>query len=130
MQRIVFTPLAAFSALLLACGAPDSNQVLEPATTEFAVTGQCDALIASLRTSTATLESISQKDPAGLLGKLDNAARALSVGKNADAAQKLTDFLNKVTTLKAQGKLAADDADRLIAGAGNAIACINDATTT
>ena len=62
MQRIAFTPLAAFSAHRAA-------------------------------------------------GKLDSASRAFSVSKNADAVQKLTDFLNKVTTLKNQGKLLSADAD-------------------
>ena len=123
MQRIAFTPLA-FSALLLACGPQESNQVLEPAATEFAVTSECNDLIQSLRASTNDAGSISDKDHAGLLGKLDNASRALLVGKNADAVQKLTDFLNKVATLKAQGKLSPADADLLGLRATEAISCI------
>jgi hypothetical protein len=124
MQRIAFTPLAALSVLLLACGAPDSNQALEPATTEFAVSGECETLIASLQASTQTASFTSEKDRTGSLGKLDNAIRALSAGKNADAVQKLTDFSNKVTTLGVQGKLAAGDATRLAASAQEAITCI------
>ena len=127
MQRIAFAPLAAFSALLLACGAPDSNQVLEPAMTELAVTSECEAVIASLRASTGAASLTSEKDRIGLLGKLDNALRALSAGKDADAVQKLTDFLNKVTTLEAQGKLITSDVD-LAQGAREAITCINNRT--
>jgi hypothetical protein len=125
MQRIALTPLAAFSALLLACGAPDSNQALEPAITELAVTSECQTLISSLQASTVTASFTSEKDRTGLLGKLDSASRALSVGKNADAVQKLTDFLNKVTSLRNQGKLLSADADLLAAGAQDAITCLN-----
>ena len=85
----------------------------------------CQTLISSLRASTVTASFTSEKDRTGLLGKLDSASRALSVGKNADAVQKLTDFLNKVTTLKTQGKLLSADADLLAAGAQDAITCLN-----
>ena len=64
------------------------------------------------------------KDRAGLLGKLDNASEKLDRGKNADAIQKLTDFRDTVATLNTQGKIDPDDANTLISGANDAIACI------
>jgi hypothetical protein len=64
-------------------------------------------------------------DRAGLLGKLQNASTKLSQGKFADAIQKLDDFEAKVVQLRDAGKLAAADADTLLAGAGDAITCIS-----
>ena len=126
MRFLSRASLTAFTALLVACGGESSNQVLDPASIQFTIAAECQGQIVQLRNATSEASFSLAKDQAGLLGKLDNAARALSAGKNADAAQKLTDFLTKVTTLQAQGKLDSDDAAALIAGAQSAIACVND----
>ena len=87
----------------------------------------CQGQIAALRAATADAQFTGQnaeKNQAGLLGKLDAAAAALAVGKNADAIQKLTDFRAKVVTLNEQGKIDPGDAAALIRGADEAIACI------
>ena len=50
--------------------------------------------------------------------------------KNQDAIANLTSFRDKVATLAAQGKVSQADADALIAGANDAIACVQGLTTT
>jgi hypothetical protein len=69
------------------------------------------------------------KNEAGLLAKLDNASDKLAEGKNADAIQKLTNFRDTVAALNAQGKINPDDANTLIIGANDAIACITAVDT-
>jgi hypothetical protein len=59
-----------------------------------------------------------------LVGKLDSASLKLTQGKTADAINNLTSFCNKVGTLAFQGKLGQAEADTLIAGANDAIACV------
>ena len=65
-----------------------------------------------------------EKNRLGLLTKLDNASAKLVEGKNADAIQKLTNFRDTVAALNAQDKIDPDDANSLILGANDAIACI------
>jgi hypothetical protein len=65
-----------------------------------------------------------EKNRTGLLTKLDNASAKLAEGKNADAIQKLTNFRDTVAALNTEGKINPDDADTLISGANDAIACI------
>ena len=65
-----------------------------------------------------------EKNRLGLLTKLDNASVKLAEGKNADAIQKLTNFRDTVAALNAQGKIDPADANTLIGGANDAIACI------
>ena len=92
----------------------------------------CQLKIANLRTATADATFIgknAEKDEAGLLGKLDSASAKLGEGKNADAIQSLNDFRDKVIMLNEQGKIDPDDAAALIAGADDAIACINGLET-
>lgn len=87
----------------------------------------CQQKISDLRTATANATFFGKnaaKEKTGLLGKLDAASSALAAGKNADAIQKLTDFRDHVAQLEGQGKVAPADADALIAGANDAIACI------
>ena len=93
----------------------------------------CQAKIATLRVLTENATFIGQngaRDQAGLLGKLDSASTKLAQGKFADAIQALTQFRDKVATLQTQGKIASSDADALIAGANDAIACIQSHTAT
>lgn len=94
---------------------------------QAATVTDCQAQIAVLRTQTQQATFLGQnaaKDQAGLLDKLDLASTKLALGKNPDAAQKLTDFRNKVIQLDAQGKISHEDAVMLIDGANQAIACI------
>src|SRR5919107_106172 len=87
----------------------------------------CQAKIGVLRGQTVDATFIGQnaeKNRTGLVTKLDNASVKLTEGKNADAIQKLTDFRDTVAALNAQGKINPDDANTLILGANDAIACI------
>ena len=61
-----------------------------------------------------------------MLGKLESASAKLSQGKTEDALRNLTSFRDKVGTLAAQGKLDQAEADTLIAGANEAITCVED----
>ena len=93
----------------------------------------CQAKIDTLLILTENATFIGQngaKDQAGLLGKLDSASTKLAQGKFGDAIQALTQFRDKVATLQTQGKIASSDADTLIAGANDAIACIQSLTAT
>ena len=65
-----------------------------------------------------------EKNRTGLVAKLDNASVKLAEGKNADAIQKLTNFRDTVAALNTQGKIAPADAQTLVSGADDAIACI------
>jgi hypothetical protein len=86
---------------------------------------ECQAEIAELRDATAAARTFkSEKDRTGLLGKLDSASIKLTQDKTQDALTNLTSFRDKVSTLAAQGKLGQAEADALIAGANEAIACV------
>ena len=94
---------------------------------------ECQGKIADLRAATLNATFSGQnaaKDQAGLIGKLDSATKKLAEGKNQDALANLTSFRDKVATLAAQGKVSQADADALIAGANDAIACVQGLTTT
>lgn len=88
----------------------------------------CQAEIAALKleteNATTFLGKNAVKDEAGLLLKLDNANAKLVEGKYADAGQKLTDFRSSVIALDAGGKVDPVDASELIAGANEAIVCV------
>ena len=58
-------------------------------------------------------------------GALNEASAKLELGKNADTVVKLEDFKAKVQQLEAAGHVSPGDAEALIAGADDAIACIN-----
>lgn len=93
----------------------------------------CQAKISILRTATERTTFSGQnaaKDQAGLVGKLESASTKLAQGKFGDAIQTLTQFRDKVATLQSQGKIALSDANALIAGANDAIACIQALTAT
>ena len=100
-----------------------------PAQAETTVT-DCQAKIADLRASTLAAQTFTNaKDQTGLVGKLDSASAKLTQGKTADAINNLTSFRDKVSTLAVQGKLGQDEADALIAGANDAIACVENLPT-
>jgi hypothetical protein len=88
---------------------------------------KCQAKIAALEDATTSASFSGQnaeKNRTGLLTKLDNASVKLAQGKNADAIQKLTNFRDTVAALNTQVKINPDDANTLISGANDAIACI------
>ena len=86
---------------------------------------ECQDKIAELRDATAGAQTFTnEKDQTGLLGKLDSASAKLSQGKTEDALRNVIGFREKVSTLAAQGKLDQAEADTLIAGANEAIACV------
>jgi hypothetical protein len=91
---------------------------------------ECQTDIATLRQQTVEATSFTNpKDQAGLVGKLDSASRKLSEGKTTDALANLTSFRDRVGILAAQGKLGQAEADMLIAGANDAISCVQGSTT-
>ena len=114
----IFTLVAfVFTLAVGALAAPASAATVE----------ECQAQITALRQATETATFVGQnaeKTRTGLLGKLDAASADLTVGKNTDAIQKLTDFRTKVEQLNAQGKIAPANAATLITGADNTILCI------
>jgi phage gp36-like protein len=129
-RKCTFAAAAFLASTLAACGGTeaDVSQASAAATAQ-----DCQPSIKSLRALTqAVTYTNPAKDLAGLLGKVDEASSKLASGKYADAIQKLTDYRTKVSTLIAQGKIAAGvDANGntvtpqdLIAGADAAIACI------
>jgi hypothetical protein len=92
----------------------------------------CQDKIAALKLQTQSATFIGQnaeKNRTGLVAKLDNASAKLAEGKNADAIQKLTNFRDTVAVLNTQGKIDPEDANTLIRGANDAIACITDLQT-
>ena len=91
---------------------------------------ECQAKIADLKAQTVAAQTFKNaKDQSGLIGKLDSASAKLSQGKTQDALINLTSFRDKVSTLSAQGKLGQAEADVLIAGANDAIACVEGLQT-
>ena len=98
-----------------------------PSVASAETVADCQAKIATLRAQTAGVPITGQnaeKDRATLLDKLDQASAKLQLGKNADAVAKLEDFKVKVQQLEAAGHVSPEDAQSLIAGADDAIACI------
>jgi hypothetical protein len=99
--------------------------VVVPARAQTA--SECQPQITALRQATVSATFTGQnpaKDQAGLIGKLDSATTKVEQGKIADAVQALTQFRDKVVTLQAQVKIDSGDAAVLIAGAEDAIACL------
>jgi hypothetical protein len=89
-----------------------------------------DTLQATSNRATAAAQTFkNEKDRTGLLGKLDSASTKLTQGKTQDPLVNLTSLRDKVTTLAAQGKLGRAEADDLIAGANEAMACVTDLQT-
>jgi len=91
----------------------------------------CEAEIAEVRvlltdrTNPNYVDSFtSDKDRAGLIGKLDSASAKLSQGKTQDALANLTSVHDKVSVLVAQGKLDQADADVLLPEINGAVTCV------
>jgi uncharacterized protein YoxC len=88
---------------------------------------ECQQQITVLREATESATFTGQsaaKDQAGLIGKLDSATTKVEQGKISDGVQALTQFRDKVVTLQAQGKIGSGDSAVLIAGADDAIVCL------
>ena len=88
---------------------------------------KCQLQITALREATLSATFTGQnapKDQVGLIGKLDSASTKLQQGKISETVQVLTQFRDKVVTLQAQGKIDARNAAILIAGADDAIICL------
>ena len=105
------------SALLWVAAQPAHAQTVD----------ECQAEIAELKVQTQNTTFIGQsaaKDQAGLIGKLDSASAKLGQGKFQDALANLQSFRTKVVALDQQGKIADEDASTLIAGADEALACV------
>jgi hypothetical protein len=101
-----------------------------PVSAGAATTADCETQIEALRTDTAAVTTfVNAKDQTELLNKLDGAATALTAGKSAGAVLKLTDFQAKVQALGSTGKLGAEDAARLDAGAAAAVSCLESVGT-
>jgi hypothetical protein len=106
-------PLALLSALAVAAPAGAATQV------------ECASQIDQLRVQTlATASFTNDRDRANLADKLFAASSELAAGKPADALGKLGDFRAKVVRLGETGKLGAEDAAALTAGADSAIGCV------
>ena len=93
---------------------------------------ECEAKIEALRAATRSATFTgrnAEKDQAALLGKLKSASEKLAQGKVEDAIQALTQFRDKVADLRDQGKIDPEDANALITGADDAIACVQSLIT-
>ena len=99
-------------------------EVIGTATVASECQAQIDALIALTQAAPITSKN-PERDITGLVKILSDAKSVLSIGKNADAVKKLTDYVVKVEQLEAAGRLDGAYADQLVGGANNAIACIN-----
>jgi len=101
--------------------------VVLPSAASAETVADCQGKIAALRAQTQTVViagSQAEKNRAGLIGKLDQASAKLSEGKRADAIVKLADFKVRVQQLADSGAISPGDAQALLAGADDAIACI------
>jgi len=90
----------------------------------------CHQLIASLRLATQGV-TISDKDRAGLLSKLDGADVKINQAKFCEALQKLTQFRDTINSLlnAPKPKISQDDANTLLTGVNDVIACVQDLIT-
>jgi hypothetical protein len=122
LTRRGVTRLAAAALVAVSVG----TALLTPGVAAESV-AECEAKIEALRAATKSARFSGQnaaKDRAALLGKLDSASAKLGQGKFEDAIQSLTQFREKVVSLQSQGKIDPDDANALIAGADDAITCV------
>jgi hypothetical protein len=105
------------SALLWVAAQPAQAQTVD----------ECQADIAVLGTHTQSATLVGQnaaKDQAGLVGKLDSANAKLSQGKFQDALANLQSFRARVVARDQQSKILDSDASTLVAGADEAVACV------
>ena len=132
IDRALFTTVPLF-LLVAACSDAGTPTGLAPRAARLEVVGattvlsscqtQIDALIAL--TVGAPIISKNARDRDGLVKILSDENALLGVGKNADAATKLTNYIVKVEQLEGAGRIDAAAGDLLITGANEAIGCIN-----
>jgi hypothetical protein len=67
---------------------------------------------------------VKNKVKKSLNGKLDGASQKLAVGKSADAASKLEDFIEKVQAMQGKGIIMEEDALSMIMRAEKIIALL------
>ncbi len=96
--------------------------------------GACQEEFTVLRTHTENVLITGgkvDKERAGLLKLVDDAAALASIGKTSDAVKKLSDFTVKVDQLEAAGRISAEDAELLRSDAQETIDCLqgSDAST-
>lgn len=126
MNRIALLAVASL-ALSIACGeAVDPTQPInaEAAIGKPTANETCDgivdvdilALCQNTGAAVYTSRNNADKDENGQIGKLARADTKLSEGKICDAIAKLTDYRNKVVSLRAEDKIENEPVD-LVAGA-------------
>jgi hypothetical protein len=122
MKKVMFLLLFPVLGVLLLAGVGVTSA-------GAATADDCQAKINALVTQTESAQFFGGQadyNRADLLGKLNEASTKLAAGKYEDAIQKLTDFRTSVVQLSsaAKPKIDLDAAAALIAGADDAIACI------
>jgi hypothetical protein len=122
MRKVIFLLLFPVLGVLLLAG-------VGVTAAGAATTDDCQAKIAALVTQTESATFYggqAENNRANLLIKLNEASEKLAEGKLDDAIQKLTDFRTNVELLASatKPKIDPEDATTLIAGANDAIACI------
>jgi hypothetical protein len=128
MRKVIFLLLFPVLGVLLLAG-------VGVTAAGAATTDDCQAKINALVTQTQSATFYggqAEGNRADLLIKLDEASEKLAEGKLDDAVQKLTDFRTSVQLLASatKPKIDAEDAAALIAGADDAIACIQSLQAT
>ena len=122
MRKVLFLLLFPVLGVLLLAGVGVTSA-------GAATADDCQAKINALVTQTESAQFFggqADANRADLLGKLNEASTKLAEGKYEDAIQKLTDFRTSVVQLgsAAKPKIDTEEAAALIAGADDAIACI------
>lgn len=128
MRKVIFLLLFPVLGVLLLAG-------VGVTAAGAATTDDCQAKISALVTQTQSATFYGGKaedNRAYLLGKLNEASAKLAEGKLGDAIQKLTDFRTNVQGLASatKPKIDLEDGAALIAGADDAIACIQSLQAT
>ena len=104
--------------------------VASPVQSVAAQEAVCGAELAAVRSAIVAADSLSAKDEAGLLGKVDSAERKLAEGKPADAVAALNGIVAKVEALIAGGKVDAGEGQAILAATQAAIDCIQPPAAT
>ena len=121
---IVFAPLAL--ALLAAVA-------VASAATTGAQTIPCQEQFTVLQEDTQSVSITGgkvDKERAGLLKIVEDAAALAAGGKSSDAVTKLRNYTVKVDQLEAAGRISTTDANRLRTEAQATIACLEGSTTS
>ena len=126
MKKISFAAIVCAFAMFVAAPLAHATTVTE-----------VQAMIASLRTKTegvAITGKSADKDLAGLVGKLNEAALKVDQGKFCDAVVKLNDFKARVNALIVAGRINQDPAlgttgQELLNDADATIAALNELQT-